>query len=214
MTASAKTDLRAFNGRKQLPDYEEKRTTILDAAAALFAKEGFDRTSVGAVAASCNISKSALYHYFPSKEDMLYEVCASFISGIQDEIDKFDCSTSGGSLLDELRALLRIIMRRFAQGIDRQTVLLNDVNLLPAGRRNAIAAQQRKVLNRVQSLMLNIRPDLVSDPAEGRVRAMLMFGMLNWTMNWYDPAGPVGPDRLVDIMLDMIFERRSSPEEG
>lgn len=211
MSVDGKTDLRAFNGRKQMPDYDEKKMAILDSAAHLFAMKGFDGTSVIAITDACNISKSSLYHYFPSKEDILFEVASSFVQEIWSDIDAFDAEKHELPLLEELRTILRICMARFAGGTDRQIVLLNDTDKLPAERRAHIVKLQREVLERVQGLLIRIRPDLVANEEEARVRTMLMFGMLNWTMNWYDPEGSVSPDKLVDIMLDMTFERRPPP---
>ncbi len=49
-------------------DHAEKRRLILDTAAALFAKQGFNKTSIAEISASCKASKAWIYHYFPTKE--------------------------------------------------------------------------------------------------------------------------------------------------
>lgn len=46
--------------------------TILDASLKLFSKKGFDHTSVDDIAKSAKISKGLVYHYFKSKEQILY----------------------------------------------------------------------------------------------------------------------------------------------
>jgi hypothetical protein len=33
---------------------------------------------------------------------------------------------------------------------------------------------------------------------------MLLFGMINWTGNWYDPAGPLKPEAIADRAFDLI----------
>ena len=58
--------------RTQAPDYEERRIAIIDKAAELFARRGFMGASVADLAAACQTSKSLIYHYFPSKEDILF----------------------------------------------------------------------------------------------------------------------------------------------
>ena len=50
-----------------------------------------------------------------------------------------------------------------------------------------------------------IDPAMAADPAKARVQTMLLFGMINWTHTWFDPAGPVSADEFADMALDRIM---------
>lgn len=52
----------------------ERRAKIVDGATALFAREGYGDTSLLDIATRVGVSKSALYHHFPSKDALLHEV--------------------------------------------------------------------------------------------------------------------------------------------
>lgn len=52
----------------------DQRARIVDAALTAFANEGYIGTSMSAVAERLNVSKSGLFHHFPTKEDLLREV--------------------------------------------------------------------------------------------------------------------------------------------
>src|SRR6188768_1376635 len=54
-----------------------KRSAILDAARELFLSDGFDRTSVDAIAAYAGVSKRTVYDYFGDKQTLLREVVIS-----------------------------------------------------------------------------------------------------------------------------------------
>lgn len=58
----------------RIVDRDAKRQKILEAASACFAKEGYDATSMEAVAAAAGISKGSLYDYFRNKEDLFFGV--------------------------------------------------------------------------------------------------------------------------------------------
>lgn len=58
----------------RIVDRDAKRQTILEAAAACFAKEGYDATSMEEVASAAGISKGSLYDYFRNKEDLFFGV--------------------------------------------------------------------------------------------------------------------------------------------
>lgn len=60
--------------RPRAENYQERRSEILDAAASIFAERGFDGTSTSAIAVKCGVSKALLYHYFTSKEEILFEM--------------------------------------------------------------------------------------------------------------------------------------------
>ena len=53
---------------------EEKRQAILDVAAKVFQEAGFERTSMSEICARVGGSKATIYSYFPSKEDLFFEI--------------------------------------------------------------------------------------------------------------------------------------------
>lgn len=55
---------------------EQKRRKIVEAAAALFVEQGYDRTSMNAISERVGGSKATLYGYFDSKEALLRAVLA------------------------------------------------------------------------------------------------------------------------------------------
>lgn len=63
----------------------ERRTKILEVAAATFREHGFEAASMSQIAALAGGSKGTLYNYFPSKEDLLL---ATMLAGAQDYTDK------------------------------------------------------------------------------------------------------------------------------
>ncbi len=59
------------------PDPEtDRRTQILDAAAGLFARQGFHKTTTKQIAAEAGVAEGTIYNYFSSKEDLLLTLAA------------------------------------------------------------------------------------------------------------------------------------------
>ena len=52
----------------------DRRTRILDGARAAFLRFGFERSSMADIATGAGVSRTAVYHYFPGKEDVLRAV--------------------------------------------------------------------------------------------------------------------------------------------
>ncbi|AIT81873.1 TetR family transcriptional regulator (plasmid) [Novosphingobium pentaromativorans US6-1] len=192
--------------RPQAADYEERREAILDRAAELFAKSGFPSATVSDIARACNASKSLLYHYYRSKEEVLFGVMSSHIDDLVDEV--VSVCEGPGTARERLTALLRRFMKHYVGAASRQKVLLNDLNHLPDDKRQEIVAKQRRIIDAVQALLVEIDPALAESAGEARAQTMLLFGMINWSSNWYDPDGPVSPDRLADMAFAMVAPDR------
>ena len=200
--------------RTQAPDYEERRQAIIEHAAGLYAERGFLGASVSELAEACSTSKSLIYHYFPSKEDILFEVMQSHIKSLVDAVEDVEQST--GSPQEKLRALTREFMRLYAGAGARQKVLLNELDRLPASSRALIVNEQRQLIAFVESLLKAIDPSI--EHPRLRPAAMLYFGIINWTHTWYRSAGPVPPEEIADMATQMALRGlrsdRTTPPEG
>lgn len=188
--------------RTQAVDYEERREAIVEKAADLFAARGFLGASVSDIAKACNTSKSLLYHYYPSKEDVLYAVMSSHIDRLVEDVET--AHQAGDDARSRLRHVLRLFMQDYVGAAARQKVLLNDLENLPEDRRVGIVAKQRRIVDAIQAMLVEITPALAANKAEARARTMLLFGMINWTGNWYDASGPIKPDAIADMALEMV----------
>jgi AcrR family transcriptional regulator len=188
--------------RTQAADYEHRREAIVERAAALFAARGFHGASMAELAAVCEMSKSLLYHYYASKDDLLYEVMLSHVDQLVGDVEEVMRRLSPPTR--KLEQLIKAFMRHYVGAADRQKVLLNDLDNLPAERKATIVVRQRTLIDAVQALLAEIAPGR-DDPARQRVRTMLLFGMINWTHIWFDPAGPVDTDELADMAIAMAL---------
>lgn len=188
--------------RTQAVDYEERREAIVSEAAQLFASKGFLGTSVMDIARACGASKSLLYHYFPSKEDVLLGVMSSHIDSLIEHLDVVRSST--GSSMEKLSALVAAFMDEYVGAAASQSVLLNELDNLPTLARAEIVAKQRRIVDVVQGWLVDIHPSMAQDQKKARAVTMLLFGMINWTGNWYDPKGPVSPAEIADLAVAMV----------
>ncbi len=68
-----------------------KHQQIMTAAAGIFAKYGYRKTTIDEIVAAAGISKGLFYHYYPSKKDLylhLYHTYTDLLSqAIQQEVD-------------------------------------------------------------------------------------------------------------------------------
>jgi AcrR family transcriptional regulator len=197
-------------GRTQAADYAQRREAIVEKAAELFAAVGFRGASISDLAAACSSSKSLIYHYYPSKEDILYAVMASHIDQLVQDVGEVMATDADPAEL--LRRLVHAFMQHYVGAADRQKVVLNELENLPEAHRVVVVGSQRMLVDTVQTLLTQVHPTLAGDPARARALTMLVFGMLNWTKTWFDPAGPLSADQLADMILQRALAPLDGPE--
>ena len=185
--------------RPQSPEYDKRREAIVGAAAALYARRGFTGASIADLAQACGSSKSLIYHYFPSKDDILYEVMEAHLDALVDAA--YDAMEAGGAK-ERLHNLTLAFMRLYVGAQNSHKVLLNELDNLPPARRAEVVAKQRRIIAIVETLIGEIRPDL--NPASLPL-SMLFFGMINWTHTWFRPGGTIRADEIAEMAVDLML---------
>jgi AcrR family transcriptional regulator len=189
--------------RTQAADYGVRREAIVEKAARLYAERGFLGASISDLAKVCRISKSLIYHYYPSKEDILFDVMHSHVRALLDAAEAIVARGPGPA--EALRAITTEFMKHYAGAAARQKVLLNELNHLPKQRRAIIVDTQHRLIGIVRDILTELRPELRAKPALGLPAAMLYFGMINWTHTWMDPEGAVKPIRIAELSADIFL---------
>jgi AcrR family transcriptional regulator len=190
--------------RTRAADFEARRTAIAEKAAALYAERGFLGASISGLARACRMPKSLIYHYYPSKEDILFDVMHSHVRSLLDAAKNVLKGPEGAS--DKLRMLTSEFMKLYVGAASRQRVLLNDLDHLPRARRAIIVGIQRRLVDVVEGLLAEIRADLGARAALRWPTAMLYFGMINWTHTWMDASGPVKPEKIARLAANIFLD--------
>lgn len=106
--------------RSRTPKGRDSKGKILDMAEKIFSQKGFVASSVSDVVKGLGISAGALYHHFPSKQDLLVGIAQRSMKQLCDKMDAWvqDEQMSPGEkvdrFLDEIddRRHLRIILTK------------------------------------------------------------------------------------------------------
>lgn len=92
---------------------EESSERILQAALELFARHGYERTSVRAIAQEAGVSQGLLYNYFDGKAALLHAIFARIMEDIQASFARADRGTTPREKLENLiREALNIVRTR------------------------------------------------------------------------------------------------------
>ena len=189
--------------RTQSPDYDARRQFILDQAAGLFAAQGFHNASLSAIAKACKSSKSLIYHYFSSKEEILYAVMAEH-TGLLLETAKGVMDNDIGAD-EKLRAISRAYLDIYKSAKARHAMLLNELRSLAPAQRRQIVRRERAILAIFEQLIAEIGGKSVARKELRTVLTNLFMGMINWTDTWYDDKGPIKSDAVSDLASEIFI---------
>lgn len=182
-----------FETRRRARD--EKREAVLRTAVALFLDQGYHRTTLNDVAERLNITKPALYNYFGSKDEILFECWAIGYERVDDCIAEI--AAGGGTGLAKLRKLIV----RYAEGMTTdygKSLVRFDVRDLTESNRKIVNAARKKIDRTFRDYIGEGIADGTIKPCDPKLSAFAIAGSLNWIGHWFQPDGPMTGDAVAE----------------
>lgn len=194
-----KAERRETNPRKELV-----REQLLDIAARMFDEKGYDRCSMAAIASEVGLGRSAIYHYFGSKDEIL----AALI-----DTEAFEPS----------KRLRDLASDRTHSPAERLRVAIVDgvVRRLSSGARFVRLARLEAQIpdhlladyNRSRRAIYDYYVDCIEQgitagefrEVDAQIAAFAVIGMANWTSRWYQPGGRLSAEEIGEAMADLAL---------
>lgn len=180
--------------RTRSQDYDTKRLAILRASARLFAQHGYAGTSITLIAEACGVSKALLYHYYPDKESVLFDVLSSHLRTLVATVEAAGAGEAAGApdggSGDRLGRLAEALLEAYRDADAEHQVQTAGLRLLPPARQEALKALERRLVALFSGAIAERVPTLAGSPALTPV-TMSLFGMLNWHYLWFRDGGPL-----------------------
>jgi AcrR family transcriptional regulator len=191
--------------RPKSSEHELKRDEILDVAAQCFADRSYSAASMNDIAAAGGTSKARLYHYYESKEAILFDLLDRYTQRLLAIIGQVE-ATAQRRNLDEraaLHELVRQFLDEYESSATRHVALLNDTKFLGELQRDLILNRQRDVVSAVTRFLRRAYPQRLHALNQTAV-TMMLFGMINWTFTWLRPGGAMSYAAFADEVIAML----------
>ncbi|NOD30308.1 TetR family transcriptional regulator [Ruegeria sp. HKCCD6228] len=180
-------------------DHDQKRKQILKTAAKVFADQGFDRASMTLLAKECGISKANIYHYYDSKDAILYDILETYLRELRDRICNVDLN--GLTSEQKLRKAVREILFAYQGADDEHRVQISGMSALTEEQQKLLRGYQLELVNFVREILKELAPTAFNDDKDKlRGTTMSVFGMLNWYYMWNSGAGPKAREDYADLV--------------
>jgi AcrR family transcriptional regulator len=191
--------------RPKSATHDLKRDQILDVAARCFAAQSFPAASMNDIAAACGTSKARLYHYYESKEAILFDLLDRYTQRLLAVIGQVEATAQRRSLDDRaaLHELVRSFLDEYEHSATRHVALLHDTKFLGDAQRDLIMNRQRDVVSAVTRFVRRAYPARVEEANQTAV-TMMLFGMINWTFTWLRPGGALSYSAFAEDVIAML----------
>jgi AcrR family transcriptional regulator len=195
--------------RTRSENYDDIQGGILSAACALFAQQGYMRASIADLADACRLSRGALYHYFDSKEAILFAILDAHVRQMISDVEAAMARQS--TMIDRFRAAIRAIVELNARSSNEQRLILNDLAFLAEAEQKAIKTLERQLVDTISDLLIRLDTEGKIVKRSKKVYTMMLFGMLNFSHTWYDPKGDIEPQEFADMVVDLFMYGFAAP---
>jgi AcrR family transcriptional regulator len=180
----------------------DRREQILSVATRLFSEHGYAATSLEDVAEDIGFTKPAIYYYFKSKDEILFEIHDRIVAaglGFVHEVQK-----QGGDPADQLDSILRAHICRLLDNVDANLVFAREQAALSESRAADIKARDREYEQAVRDIYaagVDAGEFVDLDP---RVAVGSLLAACNWAHRWYRKGGSYSPDDVAEMIVSVL----------
>ncbi|MCR9122399.1 MAG: TetR/AcrR family transcriptional regulator [Phyllobacteriaceae bacterium] len=191
--------------RPRAADFAEKQAHILASAATVFAQLGMDKASMSQIARECGVSKALLYHYYPSRDALIFAIINTHISHLDEAVIAADDPALPAG--ERLERLVHAVLETYRGADDAHKVQLNAFGALSEAQRAQLRDTEKRIVARFANVLKELNPKL-AEPGTHLLTpvTMSLFGMLNWVYTWFKEDGPVSREDYARIATRIILD--------
>jgi TetR/AcrR family transcriptional regulator, cholesterol catabolism regulator len=182
--------------------FERRLGKILTHATEVFYEKGYEGASMRDLSRASGMSLAGLYHYFESKEKLLYLIQKHTFSTVVERLRARLNEADGPERC--IRIFILNHLEYFLANQKAMTVLSHEDDVLKNGFGQEIAAMKREYYRICTDLLEDFKRDEKLD-FSSRIAVLSLFGMINWIYTWYNPRVDANARELACAMGDTFL---------
>jgi len=182
--------------------FDRRLADVLAHASHIFCEKGYEGASMRDLSRATGMSLAGLYHYFESKEELLYLIQKhTFTTIIETLREKLEGSNDPE---ERLRIFIHNHLEYSLDNKQAMKVLVHEDETLKNGRGAEIAAIKREYYHICFDLLEDLRQSKGLE-FSGRLAVLSLFGMINWIHTWHNPRVDADAAALAQQMGDIFL---------
>lgn len=188
--------------------YDRKQQDLVDAAARLFALQGYSATSMTDLVSATGMTAGGIYHYIDGKEALLIRICDELLEPLLAQAAEI----AGDDALpadEQLRVLVRAWVDHVEEHLDHMVVFLQERRVIegdPQWRRIRESRKRFELL--LDGVLARCEADGLLAVADRSVALRALLGAVNHTPQWYRPGGRLDAGAIADGFCALVLRAR------
>jgi AcrR family transcriptional regulator len=182
--------------------FDRRLAKVLEHAARIFCEKGYEGASMRDLSRATGMSLAGLYHYFESKEELLYLIQKHTFRTIIDNLrERLQHSADTD---ERIHIFIESHIGYFLANKEAMKVLTHEDETL----KNGYGAEVRAIKREYYRICLELLEDFRRAKGlqfSGRLAVMSLFGMMNWIYTWHNPRVDASAEVLAREMGDIFL---------
>lgn len=194
---------RSLGQRPSEPRFDRQLGKILEHATEVFCEKGYAGASMRDLSRATGMSLAGMYHYFGSKDRLLYLIqkhtFSTILASLRDRLAEVNDPRQG------IRAFIDNHLEYFLEHQHAMKVLSHEDEVLDGEYGREIARIKREYYQTCREL-LDLYKKEKGLEFDSRTAVLSLFGMMNWIYTWYNPRLDGKAERLAQEMSNIFFK--------
>lgn len=191
--------------------HQLKFQSILSEAAQLFNWQGSRATTLSDIAGSMKLTKTCVYYYVKTKEDLIYQCylssCEMWLQRIQ---EANQLSATG---VDKIAFMVKSHFYQYIdtlRGVAPHFAMLTEVSALDVEHVEDIEQRWAQVFSGCQKMVEQGIDEGLIEPIDSAVLTSGIFSILQWFPVWLNRSHAANPEPVIDGVLDILLNGLAS----
>jgi TetR/AcrR family transcriptional regulator, cholesterol catabolism regulator len=177
---------------------------VINEGAKLFREQGYALSTTRQLSARLGINKASHYYHVSSKEELLYMICVESLLRVTEAVKH--AVDSSEDPIEKLLAVFHAQLGSVLGDLDLHATMLLELRSLTGERRIEV----QRARDEYEALIVNViaeaqQTEQVRADLSAKQLAVGMLSLLNWSIYYYKPQGPLSPDGLADMLWQLFI---------
>lgn len=180
-----------------------RKEQIINTAADLFRKKGFEAASMRDIASGLGIEAASLYSHIKSKDEILETICFKMADDLIKSID--DVNDLFFNAEEKLQSAVKNHVNIITGNLNSSSVFLREWRHLPEPKLKEFIKLRNRYEDGFTSILLNGENENVFEAKDKKFAVLTILSAVNWIIEWYNPKGKMTPDEISEHLTEFIL---------
>jgi AcrR family transcriptional regulator len=170
----------------------------------LFAEQGYAQTSVQQIVDAAGVTKGALYHYFKSKDDLLFDIYDRLLSLQRAHLDEI--VARGLEPEQTLRLVCEDVIQTSIDGLADGAVFFRSQHMLSEKRQREVKRRRREYNDAFEAILDGGRAaGIFRTDIPPAILIAHFFSDVHYLAQWYSPGGALSQQQVATEITDLYL---------